>query len=372
MTGTPAAAQRWASRSRSSSRSRQTSRASAGVVDARERRSGPRRWRPSPPARRAGCRRRRPSGRCGRAARRARAARRRPAPRGARRRRPAGRCGAAARAAPAPLRRSPGWARPVPARGAPARAGGARRRRAPRRGRRHRARSGRPGPRCRGSARRPRRPPRRRRRGSSVDRGRRSRSPRSRRASTTTRTSASWSAYVVVTWRVPVRSDTGQWMRRSRSPVRKARISASSVPPPTRAPRCWPDEPDRVRQTGPRGEAARGRHRGEGLGALLRPGPGERREVAERTDLRRAEAPHPPAVAAGLDGHGHRGAAATAPATWPWVGVVVVQRSPGQVRDGIPQAGDAADVDPPPDRLALVGAGRRSAGWAPPGSRSVG
>ena len=40
-----------------------------------------------------------------------------------------------------------------------------------------------------------------------------------------------------------MRSETGQWMRRSRSPVRNGRISASSVPPPTRALRCWPTSP---------------------------------------------------------------------------------------------------------------------------------
>ena len=69
-------------------------------------------------------------------------------------------------------------------------------------------------------------------------------------ASTTTRTSASWSAYVVVTCRAPVRSETGQWMRRSRSPVRNGRISASSVPPPTRALAVLPDEADGVGERG--------------------------------------------------------------------------------------------------------------------------
>ena len=70
-------------------------------------------------------------------------------------------------------------------------------------------------------------------------------------ASTTTRTSASWSAYVVVTWRAPVRSDTGQWMRRSRSPVRNGpdvgELGAAADP---RAP-VLPDEPHRVGEARP-------------------------------------------------------------------------------------------------------------------------
>ncbi len=68
-------------------------------------------------------------------------------------------------------------------------------------------------------------------------------SPRSFPASTTSTTCVSRSAYVAATCREPVRSETGQWIRRRRSPIWKGRIPANSVPSPRRADWWSPTRP---------------------------------------------------------------------------------------------------------------------------------
>ena len=65
----------------------------------------------------------------------------------------------------------------------------------------------------------------------------------SRSASTTISTDASCSARVVTTCSSPVRNDTGQLIRRNRSPGAKGRIPANSVPLPTRLDRWAPTSP---------------------------------------------------------------------------------------------------------------------------------
>ena len=67
--------------------------------------------------------------------------------------------------------------------------------------------------------------------------------PMSRRPSTTSHTPASCSARVVITCSSPVRSETGQLIRLSRSPVAKRRIPSNSVPLPIRRDRCRPTRP---------------------------------------------------------------------------------------------------------------------------------
>ena len=88
--------------------------------------------------------------------------------------------------------------------------------------------------------------------------------PRSAEASTRSMTSASWSAQVDVTCRVPVRSDTGQWMRLSRSPTWNGRMVANSLPSPRRADRLSPTRP-----TGCGVGAARSKTAGSGRVALV-------------------------------------------------------------------------------------------------------
>ena len=133
-----------------------------------------------------------------------------------------------------------------------------------------------------------------------------------------------------MTCRAPVRSETGQWMRRSRSPVRNGRISASSVPPPIRVLRCWPTRPT-----------------GWGRAALdvNDPGVGTVATVSTRcsgqVQVKAAKSPKPPTWAGPRRRTPQRarcprtarvavGARVTAAATWPWPGVVVVHRSPGR------------------------------------------
>ena len=128
-----------------------------------------------------------------------------------------------------------------------------------------------------------------------------------------------------------MRRETGQWMRRSRSPVRKGRMSASSVPPPGRAPRCWPTRP-----TGCGSPAREVKVPGVGTVATVSvswTGQVQANEAKSPNppDLRRAEPAHAPAVAAG--DHGERDGSPVArppPATCPCAGVVVVHRSPGR------------------------------------------
>ena len=67
--------------------------------------------------------------------------------------------------------------------------------------------------------------------------------PRSDSVSSSSSTWVSRSAHVAVTWSSPVRDDTFQLIRRSRSPVRNGRTSAGSEPPPCWLARCSPTWP---------------------------------------------------------------------------------------------------------------------------------
>ena len=166
-----------------------------------------------------------------------------------------------------------------------------------------------------------------------------------------------------------MRSETGQWMRRSRSPGRKARMSASSVPPPGRVDRCWPTRPDGVRQAGPRGEVTGPGHRRHDLAALVRVDPHEAAEVPERGHLGGPEAAHAPPARLDPDGERNPGAPRRrARPVAPLLGGHVVRRRGDvavgrggarptvtrEVADDVPQPVDRLDVEAPGEGLALA------------------
>ena len=142
-----------------------------------------------------------------------------------------------------------------------------------------------------------------------------------------------------------MRSETGQWMRRSRSPGRKARMSASSVPPPGRVDRCWPTSPTgwgraaREEKCPGRGTDVTTSRRWSGSTHTKPPRSPNAATWAgpsRRTPHRRDSTP----TASGTRGRpaggsapcptGAAGTSSAAAATWPWAGEVRAQWSPGR------------------------------------------
>ena len=123
-----------------------------------------------------------------------------------------------------------------------------------------------------------------------------SRGPRSLKQSTSRKTWASSSVKVDVTCRVPVRIDTGQWMRRSRSPGWNRRIVLNSRagPGPVRA--VEPDDATRVRG---RRAGVEGRRHGQGGGVEVRQVDRAGAEGAPRAGERDADGADPAAAPAG-------------------------------------------------------------------------
>ena len=186
--------------------------------------------------------------------------------------------------------------------------------------------------------------------------------PMSRSPSTTSHTPASCSARVVMTCSSPVRSDTGQVIRLSRSPVAKCRIPSNSVPEPSRRDRCRPTRPSGC---GTSARLSYGAVCGSTVSPLLGQVDGPPAPPGPRTgqgDPLGAHAAAAPAARAEVDGRqavgdqrprgavGRRGDDVRRP-----------RRDPGDVLD----AGRVVDLEPRRGALALVEAAVVEAGVDP-------